>query len=66
MSAQQITELLDSFLLEEDALDALVHEAFAEQAREVNNQGLAAQVEYLAGTCADVHALRDLLKDLTA
>ncbi|MEU2391833.1 hypothetical protein [Streptomyces sp. NPDC007369] len=66
VSAQEITELLDSFPLDEDALDVAVHEAFAEQASEVNNQGPAAQVEYLAGRCADVHALRDLLGDLTA
>ncbi|MFD3539667.1 hypothetical protein ACFWUQ_09215 [Streptomyces sp. NPDC058662] len=66
VSAQEIAELLDSLPLDEDVLDVAVHEAFAEQASEVNNQGLAAQVEYLAGRCADVHALRDLLTDLTA
>lgn len=43
-----------------------MHEAFAEQASAVNNRGSAAQVEYLAGMGADVHALRDLPTDLTA
>ncbi|MFJ4880036.1 hypothetical protein ACIP93_33180 [Streptomyces sp. NPDC088745] len=63
VSAHEIAELLDSLALDEDVLDEAVHEAFAEQASEVNNQGPAAQVEYLAGGCADVHALRDLLTD---
>ncbi|MFD0271069.1 hypothetical protein ACFVGY_31555 [Streptomyces sp. NPDC127106] len=66
VSAQEIAELLDSLALDGDVLDVAVHEAFAEQASEVNNQGLAAQVEYLAGRCADVHVLRDLLTDLTS
>ncbi|MEV8535667.1 hypothetical protein [Streptomyces sp. NPDC051211] len=66
VTAHEISELLDSLPLDEDVLDVAVHEAFAEQASEVNNQGRAAQVEYLAGRCADVHVLRDLLLDCTA
>ncbi|GAA1553454.1 hypothetical protein GCM10009731_04550 [Streptomyces globosus] len=61
MSTQEIAELLDTFPLDGDVLGVVVHEAFAEQVGEVNNQGPTAQVEYLAGGCADVHALRDLL-----
>ncbi|MFE7585801.1 hypothetical protein ACFU5Y_30005 [Streptomyces gardneri] len=66
MSAQEIAELLDSLPLNEVVLDVAVHEAFTEQAGEVNTQGLAARVEYLAGRCVDVQSLRDLLSDLTS
>ncbi|MEU3317119.1 hypothetical protein ABZ743_31190 [Streptomyces sp. NPDC006662] len=66
VSAQEIANLTADLDLDEDALDEAVHEAFAEQASELNNQGATAQVEYLASGCPDVHALRDLLLGLTS
>jgi len=57
--------LAETLGLEEDALDETVYDCKAEEASAINNQGLAAQVEYLCD-CLGPAAVARLLRDRAA
>jgi hypothetical protein len=71
MDPQEIQNMVDEFVakfaaadMAEEALDDLVHEFKGNEAANINNEGIASQLQYIIGECIGEDGARETLDEM--